>query len=423
MSESEYFTEISTRLLALAEERKDSGDEPGRNALVELAAKVELESPELQRCWGGALNGQEGRRALFLDLMQRVPFDAIFETGTYRGVSTAWFADNFSGPIYSCEKEQLYYLQAKENLKSIPNVHLSLSDSRDFLSANMREMADRNGFFYLDAHWGVDLPLREEIETILNSDCRSVIAIDDFRVPGDEYTFDDYGPERRLSIELLQFLEDSECRIYFPTLRSADETGAARGVCVITSRHADALDQSPHLAGGGWGAWNQRQIEYDAMRRELGIVENQGELNEENGEAEEMIENLRKLQSMAEVNSAALREMRDLVHGQKEAALALVAEVQELNHAQELGRQLVEQRARVLQLERQNYILQEELEELRHGGAQSAAPQREGLAEIEALVQGLSRSRALKLLALVAPSPRKDVDALLGHFTRLRSEI
>lgn len=420
MSESENFTEISSRLLTLAEARKAAGDEPGRVALVELAAKVELESPELQRCWGGPLNGQEGRRALFLDLMRRVPFDAIFETGTYRGLSTAWFAENFSGSIYSCEKEQLYYLQAKENLKKNPNVHLSLSDSRAFLFASVGEMANRNGFFYLDAHWGSDLPLREEIEIILNSDCRSVIAIDDFRVPGDEYAFDDYGPERRLSIEILQFLEDSQYRIYFPTLRAADETGAARGVCVITSRHVDALDQSPLLAGGHWRTWSQRQIEYDAMRRQRGAVGHQDRMNEENGEAEKMIENLKNLQSMAEENSAVLKEMRDLAHGQREAALALVAEVHELNHAQELGRQLVEQRARVLQLERQNYILQEELEELRGGGGQFALPRQGEMRKMEGLVQGLSRSRALKLLALIAPGPKKDVDSLLGHFNQLR---
>lgn len=420
MLKSEYFIEISNKLLALAEDRKASGDESGRAALVKLAAKVELESPELQRCWGGPLNGQEGRRALFFDLMQRVPFAAIFETGTYRGLSTAWFAENFSGPIYSCEKEQLYYLQAKENLKEKTNVHLSLSDSRAFLSASVGEMANRNGFFYLDAHWGVDLPLREEIEIILKSNCHSVIAVDDFRVPGDEYTFDDYGPERRLSIEILQFLEDSQCRIYFPTLRAADETGAARGVCVITSHHVDALDRSPLLAGGDWKTWSQRQIAHDAERRQLEIVENQDRANEENDEAGKMIEDLKKLQSLAEENSAALKEMREFVHGQKEAARALVAEIQELNQAQELGRQLVEQRARVLQLERQNYILQEELEELRGGGGQFALPRQDEMREMEGLVQGLSRSRALKLLALIAPGPKKDVDSLLRHFNQLR---
>ena len=205
---AEKFNLASTAIQELAQQRQDSGDAAGKDALISLAAQLELASPELQWCWGGPLNGQEGRRELFRALLQAIDFDAIFETGTYRGLTTAWLADHFSGPVFSCEYQRLYFLQAQQNLRTRPQVSLMHGDSRAFLTSALPDSGHRRCFVYLDAHWSEglplpeevgalrsrDLPLQEEIRLIAASGCQAVIAIDDFQVPGDDYQFDDYGP-------------------------------------------------------------------------------------------------------------------------------------------------------------------------------------------------------------------------------------
>lgn len=138
-------------------------------------------------------------------------------------------------------------------------------------------------------------------------------------------------------------------------------------------------------------------------------------------------EMLRRLEAMTEGNASVQQELRELVFSQKAVEKQLVAEVQELNKAQELGRQLVEQRARVLQLERQNYILREENDDLRarkdHGlnaDTEGALPSASRIEQMEALLQGLGRSRALKLLSIVTNGPQRDLDAIRQHILEVR---
>ena len=208
---------------------------------------------------------------------------------------------------------------------------------------------------------------------------------------------------------------------------AAQETGAKRGVCVLTNAFVDELDACRLLVGGDWDAWNEKQQAHDAQmsnssRNGVTMVD------ESQQEMVKMVEEaLQRLDAATERHASSLQEMRELVFSQKAAGQQLVAEVQELNKAQELGRQLVEQRARVLQLERQNYILQEENEELRGRKDGALAGDSDGvhaqshLQHIEALLEGLGRSRALKLLSVVTTGPQQDLDAIRRHLSDLHS--
>jgi hypothetical protein len=61
-----------------------------------------------------------------------------------------------------------------------------------------------------------------------------VILIDDFQVWDDPgYSFDDYGPARRLTLDYLAPLHAFAPRYFFP-LSSAEETNASRGCLVLT---------------------------------------------------------------------------------------------------------------------------------------------------------------------------------------------
>jgi glycosyltransferase involved in cell wall biosynthesis len=234
---SQAMNEIAKNLLC-------EGEVDLARGLIQHAAELELLSSELQMCWGGPFNGQTGRIAIVDELVAVLKPQAIIETGTFRGISTLWFARNFNGPVWSCEAEELYIIQAQRRLRDCSNVRVEHADSRDFLKRLMPKF-DSNAplLFYLDSHWGCDLPLREELQIIFTTHSKAVAIVDDFRIPDDPgYGWDDYGPGRRVdAAQLVGALPDGSS-IYFPRLSSADESGEKRGCCVIAFRSSESVN-------------------------------------------------------------------------------------------------------------------------------------------------------------------------------------
>jgi predicted O-methyltransferase YrrM len=191
--------------------------------------------PSLKASWGGPFNGQEGRQAIFRELVSKIQFQMIVETGTYRGTTTEFLAQESGLLVCTVETEPRFYHYARRRLKGQKQIRLELGDSREFITKLARDAAlpKQSVFFYLDAHWQEDLPLKQEIEIIVKYWRGICIMIDDFQVPGDEgYTYDDYGPEKRLCLDYLQPLPQFGLTAFFPSLPSSRETGGKRG-CVL----------------------------------------------------------------------------------------------------------------------------------------------------------------------------------------------
>lgn len=187
--------------------------------------------------FGGPLNGSSVRLAAFAELKQRCLFEAVVETGTYRGESTVFFAST-GLPVYSSEVNPRYLGYAQLRLWSRSNVHFCLADSRQFLRRLIRDSTvPKDGvFFYLDAHWHDDLPLREEIDLIFRHWARPVVMVDDFQVPDDSgYRFDDYGEGKKLCLEYLCPVAYLGFIPFFPTLPSTEEIGLRRGWVVLAN--------------------------------------------------------------------------------------------------------------------------------------------------------------------------------------------
>jgi hypothetical protein len=126
---------------------------------------------------------------------------------------------------------------ARRRLRRFPRVDLRRGDSRTFLMDLAWDTAvpRSNLFFYLDAHWGHDSPLREEVEMILGCWRKSIIMIDDFEVPDDDgYEFDVLDDGTSLSLAHLEPLARFGM-IAFPAAPSASETGARRGCVVLAT--------------------------------------------------------------------------------------------------------------------------------------------------------------------------------------------
>ncbi len=205
--------------------------------------------PGLRHQWGGAFNGQRGRREIFADLLKMCGFQAVVETGSYRGGTTEFIYRQSSVLTYSVECELRSYHYAARRLKKYDSVHLSLGNSRSFLEKLSRDptVPKQNVFFYLDAHWYDHLPLRQELEIIFRHWTESVVMIDDFQVPGDPgYGFDDYGAGECLCLDYLAPLAHHKWEAFFPSVSSQNETGRRRG-CVVLANSPITKDSLQHL--------------------------------------------------------------------------------------------------------------------------------------------------------------------------------
>jgi hypothetical protein len=199
--------------------------------------------PEWRETWGGPFNGQAFRQRLFVELCGRVPFAAIVETGTHRGSTTAYFRRTTRVPVHSFEISPRHHGFARARLWLARNAHLYRGDSRAGIAALAESASLPSGpvFFYLDAHWGGELPLREELALVFAHWRQAVVMIDDFAVPDDPgYGFDDYGPEKTLTLAYLRRSAAPSMAVWFPACASSAETGARRG-CVVLARDGDVV--------------------------------------------------------------------------------------------------------------------------------------------------------------------------------------
>lgn len=193
--------------------------------------------PSYKTSWDGPFNGQLVRRQVFENILDKLSFDALVETGTFRGTTTSYLADYSSLPVYTVEFNQRFYGYSKMRFLLKPRVHCILDDSVKFLNdiKALPAFRDKQLFFYLDAHWNDHIPLREEVEIVFKNWKDSVIMIDDFEVPDDfGYHFDDYGNGNVLSLDYLNINAESDVFVFFPKATSEEESGSKRGWVVLT---------------------------------------------------------------------------------------------------------------------------------------------------------------------------------------------
>ena len=217
------------------------------------AAVIDWLQPSKHYSWGGPMNGQVGRQQFIRQLLKAVDVEAVIETGTYRGTTTEFLWHVTGRPVFSVESEQRFFEYARRRFARNSQINLFRADSRRFLRrlAEDDEVPKKSVLFYLDAHWGVDLPLRDELSLILRHWRDPIIVIDDFEVPGDSgYTFDDYGDGKRLTLGYLPSEPLQDMVVFFPSLPSHLETGARRGCVVLAEQERASLLSSLPLWQG-----------------------------------------------------------------------------------------------------------------------------------------------------------------------------
>jgi hypothetical protein len=208
-----------------------------------LGARRDFRQPDLANAWGGPFNGQEARKQIATDVIAAMKPTAVIETGSYRGTTTA-FLRNLDVPVYTVELNAQLYYYVRRRFRRDERVEVALGDSREYLEklAKRSDVPKARVLFYLDAHWGDDLPVKEELEMIRRIWRESVVMVDDFEVPDDAaYGFDDYGAGRALSMSCLP-IEELGYRIFWPSTPGEEETGERRG-CVVLATPDQAAER------------------------------------------------------------------------------------------------------------------------------------------------------------------------------------
>lgn len=177
---------------------------------------------------GGGPFGFDIRAALaFHYLVVKYQPDVIIETGSHVGDTTEYLARTYPWiPVHSCDVDESHVRLAQARTRRLSNAFVVNEDSRKLLARVLS--AHQRPLVFLDAHWGPDWPLKEELALIDNG----IVCVDDFDIGVDGYGFDEYdgvrcGPDLIFgSTEVSRVYLGSTAHVYeFPCLQNGRLAG------------------------------------------------------------------------------------------------------------------------------------------------------------------------------------------------------
>lgn len=187
-------------------------------------------------------NGDTFIQEEFLKLKHRFDLINVIETGTCLGSTTIFLSNNFE-KVYTIEINESYLHIAKQKFISHKNIEVYQGDSASVLTYQLNKLSNRT-IYFLDAHWGNVCPLLNELTAIAHTGLRPVIAIHDFKVPGEPHLgFDSWNGQEftfkwiKPSIDAIynnRLLEENipdDYEYYYNTFEKS--SGAKRGIIFI----------------------------------------------------------------------------------------------------------------------------------------------------------------------------------------------
>ena len=128
-----------------------------------------------------------------LRLRDKYGIKTAVETGSCLFSTTKFLGDNFE-KVFTIELNKKFYDEWKWRVENNSNVFAFNGDSPFLLSNIILNNCNNKTLIFLDAHWGNDCPLQNELTVIAERGIKPVIAIHDFVVPGkNEFGFDTYN--------------------------------------------------------------------------------------------------------------------------------------------------------------------------------------------------------------------------------------
>jgi len=114
----------------------------------------------------------------FQKLIKKHKINKLFETGTWKGISTG-IASEFVEKVYTVEINSQFLNEAKKNNEGNEKINFYFGSSPDIMR-QILQTGDNDWIFFLDAHWQQDWPILRELKIIANKKIKPVIMIHDF---------------------------------------------------------------------------------------------------------------------------------------------------------------------------------------------------------------------------------------------------
>jgi hypothetical protein len=183
-------------------------------------------------------NGDTFIQNKFIELRGRFDLKMAIETGTCLGSTTMFLDKNFNH-VTTIESNEEYFMIALDRIRKnkCENTSVILGKSEVVLRETVFIFS--NTIFFLDAHWGQHCPLPLELKAIADAGIKPVIAIHDFKVPGEPKLGYDSYPDFTIDFE--------SCKPYFDMIYgeggyeveyNSDETSTEvkRGIIYVTPK-------------------------------------------------------------------------------------------------------------------------------------------------------------------------------------------
>lgn len=189
-------------------------------------------------------NGDDFICLEFLKLKETFNIDTAIETGSCIYTTTKWLCDNFND-VWTVEINPQYAEYGQHKVSEITHLNRVVGvNSIDFINDLKNKLTkDKVCIFFLDAHWGENCPLLDELKGIANLNIHHppIIAIHDFYTNHpEELGYDTYKGEALShyyimdAIKMLEIAYGCSYHYYYNTPEKS--LGAKRGIIYLTPK-------------------------------------------------------------------------------------------------------------------------------------------------------------------------------------------
>jgi hypothetical protein len=114
-----------------------------------------------------------------LTYKEKFNYPVFVETGTYGG-TTSRIVSAYFDKVYTCDINEDAQEARDHNFENTNNVKFVLADTRTALPEFFKEIGNDKFFLFLDAHWGGDFPVLDELQIVADFGYKPFIFIHDF---------------------------------------------------------------------------------------------------------------------------------------------------------------------------------------------------------------------------------------------------
>lgn len=147
-------------------------------------------------------NGDGYLAAEVLRLKALHGLNCAVETGMCLGSTTSWLAEHFHSTV-TCEINEDYARIGNARCGHLPGVRIFIHPSPMVVGLQHPSHDGNRCLYFLDAHWGPNCPLLDELDAIAAANAKPCIVIHDFQVPGTDFGFDKMPDGRPFNLDLI----------------------------------------------------------------------------------------------------------------------------------------------------------------------------------------------------------------------------